>query len=54
MELASVDAHGRTTIPNVCGWAARAGSGDTLAFEVHAEQLVVRKVPVVRNADPHR
>lgn len=50
MELARVDGRGRTTIPKQVRVAAGLGAGDTLAFEVQAAQLVVRKVPAVRGA----
>ena len=53
MELARIGAGGQTTIPEGVRLAANLNIGDTLAFEVEADRLVVRKMPVTENAYPH-
>ena len=50
MELARIGTRGRTTIPKRVRAAANLNVGDTLAFEVHADHLVVRKMPVAQDA----
>ena len=49
MELARVGARGQTTIPKRVRTAANLNAGDTLAFEVRADHLVVRKMPVAQD-----
>lgn len=50
MELARMGARGQTTIPKRVRVAANLRAGDTLAFEVRPDYLVVRKMPVARDA----
>lgn len=50
MELARIGARGQTTIPKRVRVAADLKTGDTLAFEVQADHLVVRKMPVAQDA----
>lgn len=45
MELARIGARGQTTIPKRVRVAADLSAGDTLAFEVKADHLIVRKMP---------
>ena len=45
MELARVGTRGQTTIPKRVRAAANLNVGDTLAFEVQADHLIVRKIP---------
>ena len=49
MELARVGARGQTTIPKRVRAAANINAGDMLAFEVQADHLVVRKIPVAQD-----
>lgn len=49
MELARVGTRGQTTIPKRVRAAANLNVGDTLAFEVRADHLVVRKMPVAQD-----
>ncbi len=53
MELARIGARGETTIPEQVRAAANLNVGDTLAFEVQADHLIVRKMPVVQDAYLH-
>ena len=53
MELARVRARGQITIPKRVRAAANLNVGDTLAFVVQADHLVVRKMPVAQNAYLH-
>ena len=53
MELARVGARGQTTIPKRVRVAAGLNVGDTLAFEVQTDHLVVRKVPAAQDAYLH-
>lgn len=53
MELARIGTGGQTTIPKRVRAAANLNVGDTLAFEVQADHLVVRKMPVVQDAYLH-
>ena len=50
MELARIGARGQTTIPKRVRVAANLHAGDTLAFEVQPDHLVVRKMPVAQDA----
>ena len=50
MELARIGARGQTTIPKRVRMAANLHAGDTLAFEVQPDHLVIRKMPVAHNA----
>ena len=50
MELARIGARGQTTIPKRVTVAAGLRAGDTLAFEVKADHLIVRKMPVAQHA----
>lgn len=50
MELARIGARGQTTIPKRVRVAANLIAGDTLAFEVQPDHLIVRKMPVAQNA----
>ena len=50
MELARIGTRGRTTIPKRVCAAANLNVGDTLAFEVQADHLVVRKMPAAQDA----
>ena len=50
MELARIGTRGQTTIPKRVRAAANLNVGDTLAFEVQADHLVVRKMPVAQDA----
>ena len=52
MELARIGTRGQATIPKRVRTAANLNAGDTLAFEVQADHLVVRKMPVVDDASP--
>lgn len=53
MELAKVGGRGQTTIPKRVHAAANLNVGDTLAFEVQADHLIVRKMAVVQDAYLH-
>ncbi|MDE0388988.1 MAG: AbrB/MazE/SpoVT family DNA-binding domain-containing protein [Rhodospirillales bacterium] len=44
MELAKIGAHGRTTIPKSIRDAAGLHEGDTIAFEIEGDRLLVHKV----------
>lgn len=50
MELARIGARGQVTIPKRVRVAADLKAGDTLALEVEADHLVVRKVPPAQDA----
>ena len=50
MELARIGTRGQTTIPKRVRAAANLNAGDTLAFEVQADHLIVRKMPVADDA----
>lgn len=50
MELARIGTRGQTTIPKRVRVAANLHAGDTLAFEVQTDHLVVRKMPVGQDA----
>ena len=50
MELARIGTRGQTTIPKRVRMAADLSAGDTLAFEVKADHLIVRKMPVAQDA----
>ena len=50
MELARIGTRGRITIPKRVRAAANLNVGDTLAFDVQADHLVVRKMPVGQDA----
>lgn len=49
MELARIGTRGQTTIPKRVRMAADLSAGDTLAFEVKADHLIVRKMPVAED-----
>ena len=49
MEFARVGARGQTTIPKRVRAAANLNAGDMLAFEVQADHLVVRKMPMAQD-----
>lgn len=53
MELARIGARGQTTIPKRVRVAADLRAGDTLAFEVKADRLIVRKMPVAQHVYLH-
>ena len=53
MKVARISARGQTTIPKSIREAAGLYVGDTLAFETHGDQVVVRKVPGEQD-DPAR
>ena len=53
MELARIGARGQTTIPKRVRVAADLSAGDTLAFEVKADHLIVRKMPAAQDAYLH-
>ena len=53
MELARVGSRGQTTIPKRVRAAANLNAGDTLAFEVQADHLIVRKMPVAEDDYVH-
>ena len=53
MELARIGARGQTTIPKRVRVAAELSAGDTLAFEVMADHLIVRKMPAAQDAYLH-
>jgi len=44
MELAKISAKGQTTIPASIRSAAHLEAGDTLAFEIEGDHLIVRKI----------
>ena len=50
MELVRIGTRGQTTIPKRVRVAANLHAGDTLAFEVQPDHLVVRKMPVAQDA----
>ena len=50
MELARIGTRGQTTIPKRVRVAADLSAGDTLAFEVKGDHLIVRKMPVAEDA----
>lgn len=50
MELARIGTRGQTTIPKRVRMAADLSAGDTLAFEVKADHLIVRKMPMAEDA----
>ena len=51
MKSSRVSSRGQTTIPRSIREAAGIYVGDTLAFETHGEQVVIRKV--LQGADDH-
>lgn len=53
MQLARIGARGQTTIPKRVRVAADLSAGDTLAFEVKANYLIVRKMPVSQGTYLH-
>lgn len=53
MELARIGVRGQTTIPKCVRVAAGLKAGDTLAFELAADHLVVRKMPPAQDAYLH-
>ena len=50
MELVRMGTRGQTTIPKRVRVAANLHAGDTLAFEMQADHLIVRKMPVAQDA----
>ena len=53
MQLARIGTRGQTTIPKRVRTAANLNAGDTLAFEVQADHLIVRKMPMADDAYSH-
>ena len=49
MQLAKIGARGRTTIPKPIREAADLHEGDTIAFEIEGDRLVVHKVVLGRH-----